>query len=134
MTNGHFDEKKLNQILQGNLHEGADGMQTYTPTPEHIQARDVIQKIPFFTFMGFSLGLGYAHPSSGDTVVSSMIGGMLSVQNGDFHMNTGDAVQWYFSFEKDIFDRHGRRRSQPETLDLKKDQLQRRATHMRENG
>eukprot|EP00961_Rhodomonas_salina_P164211 2211927-Rhodomonas_salina.1 len=62
-------------------------------TPEQSQAIEVLQKLPFFTFMGFSLGLGYAHPSSGDTVVSSMIGGMLSVQNGHFHMNTGDAVQ-----------------------------------------
>ena len=57
--------------------------------------------------MGFSLGLGYAHPSNGDNVVSSMVGGMMTVRNGDFPMKTGDRVMWYFYFERDCFSENG---------------------------
>ena len=66
-------------------------------------------KLPDFRFMGFSLGLGYAHPSSGDNVVSSMIGGMMTVRNGDFPVKTGDRVMWYFYFEKPCFTETGYR-------------------------
>lgn len=68
-----------------------------------------VQKLPNFSFMGFSMGLGYAHPSSGDTVVTSMIGGLLTVQNGAFHVCTGDLLMWYFEFEDDNFDERGKR-------------------------
>jgi hypothetical protein len=70
------------------------------------------KKIPDFTFMGYSLGLGYMHPSNGDTVVSSLIGGLLTVQNGDFDVFTGDYIMWYFDFEKRMFDTYGERREE----------------------
>lgn len=69
-----------------------------------------VQKLPNFSFMGFSMGLGYAHPSSGDTVVTSMIGGLLTVQNGAFHVCTGDLLMWYFDFEDNQFDERGKRK------------------------
>eukprot|EP00961_Rhodomonas_salina_P302329 3940804-Rhodomonas_salina.4 len=59
--------------------------------------------------MGFSLGTGYAHPNSGDTVVSAMIGGMLTVQNGGFMVSTWDIIMWYWDVEKDYFDPSGKR-------------------------
>jgi hypothetical protein len=71
--------------------------------------RDWLREMPDFRFMGFSLGLGYAHPNSGDNVVSSLIGGMMTVRNGDFPMRTGDRVQWYFYFEKGFFESDGKR-------------------------
>ena len=66
--------------------------------------------LPDFTFMGISLGHAYAHPMSGDTVASSMIGGLRTVLNGGFNMNAGDLVQWYFDFEEDLFHKapHGK--------------------------
>jgi hypothetical protein len=65
--------------------------------------------IPYFRFMGFSCGLGYVHPSNGDTVVSSYIGGLTTVRNGAFPIKTGDLVMWYFDFEAGWFDVRGRR-------------------------
>eukprot|EP00961_Rhodomonas_salina_P191482 2584150-Rhodomonas_salina.1 len=59
---GHFNSDLIQEMLGSEL------------TPDDLKC---IKRVPFFSFMGFSLGLGYAHPSSGDTVVSSMIGGML---------------------------------------------------------
>lgn len=59
--------------------------------------------LPDFTFMGISLGHAYAHPMSGDTVASSMIGGLRTVLNGGYNINAGDLVQWYFDFEEDLF-------------------------------
>eukprot|EP00961_Rhodomonas_salina_P123648 1666210-Rhodomonas_salina.1 len=47
-------------------------------------------------------------------------------------MNTGDAVQWYFTFECDQFNKHGRR--EHGGIHGTKDQVQRYLTHMRENG
>eukprot|EP00961_Rhodomonas_salina_P066716 895865-Rhodomonas_salina.1 len=42
------------------------------------EIKKLVQRLPSFTFMGYSLGLAYAHPSSGDNIVSAMVGGMLS--------------------------------------------------------
>lgn len=66
-------------------------------------------KLPFFTFMGYSCGLGYVHPSNGDTVVSSFIGGLITVRNGAFPIKAGDTVQWYFDFEGGYFFKSGHR-------------------------
>eukprot|EP00961_Rhodomonas_salina_P091476 1232019-Rhodomonas_salina.1 len=49
-------------------------------------------------------------------------------------MNTGDAVQWYFTFEVPCFNRHGRREQRNEEDNLKKDEISRYKYHMRENG
>ena len=53
--------------------------------------------------VGFANTLGYAHPNSGDTMSSVMIGGLRTVMNGDFEVFAGDAIQWYWTFEKDCF-------------------------------
>lgn len=66
-----------------------------------------LNDVPRFSFMGISLGLGYAHPSSGDTVVSSLIGGMATIQNGHFAVQTGDEIMWYWDFEEGFFDKAG---------------------------
>jgi hypothetical protein len=39
-------------------------------------------------FVGVSLGLAYAHGDSGDTVASVMVGGLKTVLNGRFQVNT----------------------------------------------
>lgn len=65
--------------------------------------------LPEFRFMGFSCGQAFVHPSSGDTVVSSYIGGMTTVRNGHFPLKTGDLVMWYWDFECEQFDEYGHR-------------------------
>lgn len=60
-------------------------------------------------FVGVSLGLAYAHPNSGDTVASVMIGGLRTVQNGDYHVHTNDLLMFYFDEERDLFERDGSR-------------------------
>jgi hypothetical protein len=54
--------------------------------------------------------IGYAHPRTGDTVSSVMIGGLRTVMNGDWEVQAGDEVQWYWTFEKDCFDEFGKRK------------------------
>lgn len=50
-------------------------------------------------FSGISLTQAFAHPHTGDTALSTMIGGMKTIRNGRFPMYAGDLVMWYFEFE-----------------------------------
>ncbi len=60
--------------------------------------------------VGYAQTLGWAHPNTGDTMVTVMIGGLRTVMNGDFEVFPGDLVQWYWPFEKDCFRQDGRRK------------------------
>ena len=62
-----------------------------------------LKDMPHFTAQGFSLGLAYASSLTGDTVGTVFIGGMVTVMNGAFEINSGEQVQWYFDFETDMF-------------------------------
>lgn len=61
--------------------------------------------------VGVANTLGYAHPESGDTMSSVMIGGLRTIMNGDFEVFAGDLIQWYWTFEVDCFHPDGRRKS-----------------------
>eukprot|EP00961_Rhodomonas_salina_P202911 2737405-Rhodomonas_salina.2 len=63
-------------------------------------------------FAGISLTQAFAHPHSGDTALSSMIGGLKTIQNGRFPVYANDRIMWYFEFEaeNEVFDRDGRRK------------------------
>ena len=60
--------------------------------------------------VGFANTVGFAHPNTGDTMTSVMIGGLRTVMNGDFEIFAGDLVQFYWCFEKDDFQSDGRRK------------------------
>jgi hypothetical protein len=75
-------------------------------------AKKQIAEMPEFYFVGVSVGFGYPHPLSGDTVCTTMIGGMRTILNGAFEIDTGDIIQWYWSAEEPCFDKNGRRRDQ----------------------
>lgn len=62
-----------------------------------------------FYFVGISLGLAYAHPCSGDTVASVMIGGLKTILNGGFAVHTNDLLMWYWEEEEMLFEEDGRR-------------------------
>lgn len=51
---------------------------------KHIQ--HVIENMLEMYFVGISLGFAHAHPHSGDTVASTMIGGLRTVLNGHFQV------------------------------------------------
>ena len=57
-----------------------------------------------FYVVGVSLGTAWAHPSTGDTVASVMIGGLRTVQNGAFPIHTNDLICIYFDDERDFFE------------------------------
>jgi hypothetical protein len=70
-----------------------------------------IDTIPFFRAQGYALGRAEANMRSGDTVFSVMIGGQITVTNGNFPMRPGQMVHWYFDFEADGFEADGSRSS-----------------------
>lgn len=59
--------------------------------------------------VGISLGMAYAHPNSGDTVASVMIGGLRTVRNGHYAVHTNDLLVFYFDDEMPFFDAYGAR-------------------------
>lgn len=63
-----------------------------------------IENLMEFYVVGVSLGTAWAHPSSGDTVASVMIGGLRTVQNGAFPIHTNDLICIYFDDERDLFE------------------------------
>jgi len=60
--------------------------------------------------VGYANTLGWSHPKNGDTMVTVNIGGLRTVQNGDFEVFTGDIIQWYWPFELDCFKTNGERK------------------------
>lgn len=86
----------------------------YFPCDEHHKLKENthawLSKMYDYTTMGYSQTLGYAHPTVGDTMTTVMIGGMRTVMNGDFPVENGDEIQWYWPFEKDCFHKNGTRK------------------------
>jgi hypothetical protein len=78
--------------------------------PNFMPFRQSVPNIHDFVTVGYSNTLGWAHAHCGDTMTSVMIGGLRTVLNGDFEMFCGDLIQWYWPFEKDCFERDGRRK------------------------
>jgi hypothetical protein len=78
-------------------------------TPDTLKDNKQCDNLPFFRAQGYALGRAEANMRSGDTVFSVLIGGQMTVQNGDFPMRPGQMVQWYFDFERDGFHADGRR-------------------------
>lgn len=72
-------------------------------------ARKQIQEMPEFVMIGVSVGLAHVHPNVGDNVATTMIGGLKTVLNGAFPIETGDWVQWYWDEERPCFDHDGKR-------------------------
>lgn len=72
----------------------------FTSSPQLLKA---LSKMPYLQAQGYAQTVGYASALSGDTVLSVLIGGLVTVRNGHFPMRCGQAVQWYFNFERDSF-------------------------------
>lgn len=70
----------------------------------YITYESQINNLLEFYVVGVSLGTAWAHPNSGDTVASVMIGGLRTIQNGHFPMHTNDLICIYFDVERDFFE------------------------------
>jgi hypothetical protein len=99
------------------LQPGVDSDNTPLP-PAHWaftakEKEDLVHWLPLMADqipVGYAQTLGWAHPNTGDTMVTVMIGGLRTVMNGDFEVFPGDLVQWYWPFEKECFRSDGRRK------------------------
>ena len=60
-----------------------------------------------FTTVGYANTVGFAHAHHGDTMTSVHIGGLRTVMNGDFSVECGDKIQWYWPDEKAYFNAQG---------------------------
>lgn len=77
---------------------------------EHESTKQNMDKMHHFYTVGVANTVGWAHPNTGDTACSIMIGGLRTVRNGDWLVEAGDLVQWYWTFERDCFDEQGCRK------------------------
>jgi hypothetical protein len=78
--------------------------------PHQMPFYESVQNIHDFVTVGYSNTLGWAHAHCGDTMTSVMIGGLRTVLNGDFEVFCGDLIQWSWPFERDCFEKDGRRK------------------------
>jgi hypothetical protein len=62
-------------------------------------------------FAGIVISDGEADPMHGDTALTLMIGGKITIMNGHYPMRVNDRVQWYFEEEVEagMFDDDGQR-------------------------
>lgn len=88
------------------LHQTANKDKVITNGDAPTRVSHEIQSLPYFQAQGYSVGLGYASSLSGDTAVTCVIGGRVTVRNGGFEIRDGQMVQFYFDFEEDCFYHH----------------------------
>lgn len=95
-------------VFVQNVERNIDLWVTKSNNAQH--AKKQIQEMPEFYMVGVSVGHAFAHPNSGDNVATAMIGGLKTVLNGAFPINTGDPIQWYWEEERQCFTPTGHRR------------------------
>lgn len=102
MVTSYSESSKMKDTYLGILAAGGSGVPVGAGNADYAKAvenftqmspdvrkriREQIENMLEFYFVGISLGLAYAHPHSGDTVASVMIGGLRTVLNGHFQVN-----------------------------------------------
>ena len=97
LTRTIFGNEKISQSFDVMVASGEN--KSTVDTVQH-----QINSTPDFRCQGIALGQAFASHISGDTVASVLVGGVMTVQNGAFPMQTGDMVQWYFDFEENCFE------------------------------
>ncbi len=107
------DISKLNPALRG----GPNSFLNLDAGGTYLQSKDLMQYLYDMTYVGFANTLGWAHAHNGDTMSSVMIGGLRTVRNGAFEVQTGDLLQWYWPFEQDCFRADGQRKPVPTFTD-----------------
>jgi hypothetical protein len=76
----------------------------------------VVKQLRHFMPIGYSVGRACAHAYKGDTVASVQVGGLRTVINGPFEVQTGDLIQMYHTdAEGSMFNNEGGRKAFPDT-------------------
>jgi hypothetical protein len=71
----------------------------------------IVNQLRQFIPVGYSVGHAYAHSGVGDTMASVQVGGLRTVINGEFEVQTGDLIQMYIpSVESNFFNTNGGRK------------------------
>ena len=96
------DQARLDHFLADIPQWMTEHGQNYEPLNQP-KLKTFLSKMPYLQAQGYAQTVGYGNAVSGDTVLSVLIGGIVTVRNGHFPMRCGQAVQWYFNFEKDLF-------------------------------
>ena len=78
------------------LPEPCQAFKAKANSPVHMDTNRWMHMMTDHFAVGFSNTVGYAHPNTGDTMTSVMIGGLRTVMNGDFEIFPGDLVQFYW--------------------------------------
>jgi hypothetical protein len=106
-------EKFLRGILNANGGTADADLNEFSKSLNGISTKTVkhqVNNLLEFYFVGVALGLAYAHPHSGDTVASVMIGGLRTVLNGNFQIHTNDLIMFYWGEEVNLFEENGGRK------------------------
>eukprot|EP00961_Rhodomonas_salina_P025665 346559-Rhodomonas_salina.1 len=69
-----------------------------------------LRGMPEFYMSGVALTTGFLHGNIGDTALSVLTGGMVTVLNGPFEICAGDTCTWIWSFEQCFFNADGSRK------------------------
>lgn len=104
---GIREREKIIKFFRADKHQKpgpglSDETQAFKPVKHEDGSADTIGTTPFLGLMydyfttGFANTVGWAHANSGDTMTSVMIGGLRTVQNGDFEVFAGDVLQFYW--------------------------------------
>ena len=104
--------RQMKQVPNTINHHNVPGLDHYflDSNNQRLNLKPTLAKMYDFYPVGFANTLGYAHPNSGDTMTSVMIGGLRTVMNGDFEVFAGDLIQWYWTFERKCFRDDGYRK------------------------
>jgi hypothetical protein len=103
------DRWKIIDCFAGNWNRGHIHRGDYFTAEEQNMTKDILPLMFDQRTVGYAQTLGWAHPQTGDTMSTIMIGGLKTVVNGDFEVYTGDVLMWYWPFEKDCFKANGQR-------------------------
>ena len=97
-----------------------DGMKDFVSMDETQEAINITQQLRNFIPVGYSVGRACAHGYKGDTIASVQIGGLRTVLNGAFEVQTGDLIQMYIpQSEQNLFNKDAGRKNVGNITDLR---------------
>jgi hypothetical protein len=96
-------------LVGGSLITGTGNYMTEISSARKYTFQNHLDLIHDFTAVGYANTVGFAHAHHGDTMTSVHIGGLRTVMNGDFAVECGDKIQWYWPDENAYMDRDGKR-------------------------
>jgi hypothetical protein len=110
-TLGDMDSKQKTLLAAFYHFMGTDDVKDYmdiTYKDTAVSGKELVYRN--FIPVGYSVGRACAHAFKGDTMASVQIGGLRTVLNGAFEVQTGDVLMMYIpDAEESLFNEHGGR-------------------------